>query len=638
MLFRSDSKMSSGGLEMIRLPKLYRQDRKSWALLSIIPICALLALSVASSYAQTTEDYYKNKINKIKSCKGDVKCVERIQMQSRQKGQAILQTPVPSGEAYLSGKDLLTMDMNDLGKAVYEARFFRNLKNTKFKLERTENCGRYADRALETKEELEQLNLIRNKTTETYGRRAQEVKDENTNSLRRLETCYTNHLSLNQEFKYKRILTYASFEENYYNLVDRYAGIANLDEYIDRMERMLRMRMETAPSGTIVGALTSVENSVEVLPGGKGVGWIPVGQGYKLEFRDHLRTGAGSMARIKLADRYNQGKAQPTVISIGSHSHIEMSNVARANRPPKGSFLGPLGDSLYNGTISLIKGTLRALKKTLDRIQEQGRLKVRSSGALASKEPEGSTLSIRAGTSMGVMRGTELGVSYDPKTGIADYYLDHGDAYVESGGRKVTLTPRTSVTVKNNQISAPRMLSQAKWDEIVTNSGGGFKEGGAVAHLGTGKNKTTLRNNTPDSDIEAAAKARRRYARSVAGTMLLAMKDLDKEALLKVLAEPMHSDFRKALKKTSMQEMAEQTKGRPLSHSFRCSICNRKGDKCQVLADVQMEVDPIGQTKGILFDIERNGRGSEFKVADAPPVDDFMEKAFMAQNPVCGEE
>jgi hypothetical protein len=142
----------------------------------------------------------------------------------------------------------------------------------------------------------------------------------------------------------------------------------------------------------------------------------------------------------------------------------------------------------------------------------------------------------------------------------------------------------------------------------------------------------------PDSDIEAAAKARRSYARSVAGTMLLAMKNLDKEALLKVLIEPLRTDFEKELTKTSMQEMAEKNKGQLISYAFRCSICNRKGDKCQVLADVQMEADPNGQLSGILIDIEKNGRGSAFKVSDAPPADEAMVKVFMARNPVCGEE
>lgn len=544
-----------------------------------------------------------------------------------------------SGSVNLTGKDLLTMDLDDLDKAIKDAKLFRSLKEARIKLERKEYCGKHADKALETKEELEQLNLIRNKTTETYGQRAMEVKDENNKAIRDYENCYKTHLSkkthLRKDFllRYYNILTFQSLEENYFNLVDRYKGIANLDEHIDRMQKIYKMRKETAPFGPsddeVIGTLASAYNSVEVLPGGKGAGWLPVGTGYKLTIKDHLRTGYSSMAGIQFSGSVNQGNAQSTVVNVHSNSHIVMEKFTKA------VFGSPQSNT--ERVISLLRGSLHAIKKTLNRIKEKGKLRVVPSGASANASKSKTTFNIRAGDSTAVIRGTELGVLYNSETGIAEYHLDHGDAYVESGERQVQLKPRTSLTVSRGQIGTLRPLSNAKWDRIVANSGGSKSEGGGVSNTKPQRVETAELETLENNDIAEAARARRNYAKSIAKTMLLSMKNYDKEALLNVLHGSVRSDFEKDLRKTTLKEMSDQTKGRPISHTMPCSICNKKGDKCQVLADVQMEADPIGQLTGILFDIETNGHDSEFKVDNAPPADYAMIKTFMARNPFCGE-
>jgi hypothetical protein len=532
-----------------------------------------------------------------------------------------------SGSSGLTGKDLLTMDMDDLDKEITDAVLFRRLKKVRIKLERKEYCGKHADKALETKEELEQLNLIRNKTTESYGQRAMEVKDENNKAIRDYGNCYKTHLRDDFRLRYKNILTFQSLEENYFNLVGRFEGIANLDEYIDRMSKIYKMRKETAPFGPsddeVIGTIASIYNSVEVLPGGKGAGWLPVGPGYKLTIKDHLRTGYASMAGIRFSGSVNQGNAQSTVVNVHSNSHIVMEKFTKA------VFGSPQSNT--ERVISLLRGTLHAIKNKLNQIKEKGKLRVVPSSPTAKASEAGSTFTIRTGDSTAVIRGTELGVFYNSETGIAEYHLDHGDAYVESGGRQVQLKPRTSLTVSRGQIGTLRPLSNALWDSIVANSGGGISNT-KPQRVETAK-LDTLKNN----DIEAAAKARRNDAKSVAKSYFLAMKNYDEEAFLNVHRKSLRSDLKEILRKTSLKELVNKNTGRPMSYTIPCSLCSNKGNTCQLIAEVQMEADPIGQLRGVQFDIATDGPNSEFKVSGTMPASDGVRKSFMAGNPVCGE-
>jgi hypothetical protein len=628
-----DTTMPKRCMEIMKLQTQFLSPVNYNVWLAVLASLMVLAFPTGYANAQSHEDYYNNRIKQMKACKGDLECARRVKSQSGAKAREILQIPTPSGEAYLSGKDLLAMDLNSLATAVSEARFFRNLKNTKFKLERTEYCGRHADRALETKEELDQLNLIRNKTTETYGQRAMEVKDENTRAIRDLETCYTAHLSLNYEFKYKRILTYTSLEENYFKLADRYAGI-NLGDHIDRINKILKMRWETAPFGPspdeVVGILASVYNSVEVLPGGQGVGWIPVGQGYKLTMQDHLRTGAGSMAGIRFSDPSRQGKVLSTVVKVGSNSHIVMEKFKKA-------VLGS-APTASERIISLFSGTIHAIKKTLEKLKGK-RVRVVPSGAMASKEPQGSPLSIRAGTSMGVIRGTELAVSYDPKTRIADYHLDHGDAYVESRGKQVTLTPRTSRTISNGIISKERPLTESNWSQVLTSTGTGISETMTNSNTSnsellagsTSNTNTLLKGTTPQKKIVPTSKIK--ISEDLVELFLYALKFNDAARLNQTIDGVQKKMMEKNRKNRPLKAWLDENKQRPTRFDIKCTLCEES--TCHTLAYVESEADFPGAGKDILFEIKNMGHMPNALRITSTYLTKERITAFRLKSPIC---
>ncbi len=578
-----------------------------------------------NSYAQTPEDYYNKKAQKMKACKGDLDCAARIKSQSGAKARKFLNgesAELEPAEGFSDVSDEKTAAMNkdidDVEKDLKSARLYQLMLNVNaiINQEVPHRCGLLIKSIKKNRKMLFDLNdEFKGKATPDYQRRARELKDAIPLEIQKYKDCFTENLVDFPGVTAEGIYTYIEFKARLGELLVQFKGV-DLDAYIAELERAMAR-------GDEVGLLAHVQERVEVLSGGGGSQWRVVTRGYELHLADEVRTGPGARAHIKLSQNFRTGGL--TEIHIGADSHFKIEKIIAGMKASKNS----------KSIFSLIRGKLRILVNALT---FKGKMDVRSSSTVAKAPGVNSSIGVRAGNSMGVIRGTELGVSYDPKTGIADYHLDHGDAYVESGGRQVALKPRTSLTVSRGTFGIPRPLSQTQWDGIVADTGGGQSEGGGVSQTKPQMANTSNTDTVPDSDIVLAARARRNYAKSVASTMLMAMKELDKEALLNIIAEPMRSDFSKALEKTSMKEMSEQARGRPLSHSFRCSICNKKGDKCQVLADVQMEADPIGQLRAILFDIEKIDRDSEFLVSDAPPADDAMVKTFMARNPVCGEQ
>ena len=143
-------------------------------------------------------------------------------------------------------------------------------------------------------------------------------------------------------------------------------------------------------AGDVIGSVASVFRDVEVLAGGAGNKWEAIQKGYQVRLRDEIRTGPRGRARIEFADRLDESNAGPTVVNIGSNSHVKMESYAvRFQRPKKSE-----------GIIGLIRGTIRAFTKNWG---------------------SGSAFKVRTGTSLCGIRGSEEIITFYGSDGDPTY-------------------------------------------------------------------------------------------------------------------------------------------------------------------------------------------------------------------------
>ncbi len=505
-----------------------------------------------------------------------------------------------------SGQIDTGIDYDAVKKELKNAKLYRVMRNVDAIIDKEvpHRCGLLIKSLEETRKKLTELHDEfdgEGKATADYLRQVRKHEDSIPKNIRSYKQCFTRNLFDFQGITAEGIYTHSEFTNRFGPLLEQFRGI-DLDAHIAKLEGKLVYKGGFGNAvADAVTILVSTHKRVEVLPSGRGSRWKIAKPGYIFRLKDHMRTGPGAAARIKFNDHYKNSDAGQTVLNIGSDTHIKMTD-----------FSVRLEDTKPKSNIEMFMGRLQAVVNIFG--------------------PRSSVVALRTGKLLGVIRGTEVAVSYDPTTDVAEYHLDHGDAYVESGGRQVALKPRTSLTVTRGKIGAPRPLSQAKWDGIVAGIGGEFSEGGVATHFGTENIETAKADIRPDT-VAREARLLRSYARSVVDGVLFAMKENDKKALLKRTTGTLHPVYAERLKKQSLKSMLDRSGDRPLSHSFRCSICDSKGDKCQVLADIQREADPSGKLTAVLFDIKNSFR----QASAAQRAGDKVLKEFMARNPVCGE-
>lgn len=591
------------------------------------PYTFILLLLICSfvphlAQAQNYEDYYKDLANKNRACHGDSECVSRNNAEASAKGRAILNGSEdhwssPEEVLALDNQQIHEMDLNELETAIKTAKLFRELDQAKNAINSPSRCGTFREKAIETKDALDQLNAsIANKTSENYGRRAQEVKDANTLALKNYETCYAQSLAAYPLLKANNIASYDAHTRAYNDQVDFFDGIADLDAYIKNLEDKLNGSAPLDGFGVPDDAIASVSRfsgKVEMLPGGRGNRWQPVKRGTILRLSDHLRTAPDARARLVFRDRYQLGNAGPSVVNIGSNTEIVMEQFAVSlNDPPK-----------RTGVIGLVRGALRAFTKNWG---------------------FKSALQIRTGTSLCGIRGTEVAISYDPDSNVAEYALDHGDAYIEVNGQQTSIKPRTSHVIKQGVVGQAQAVSDAQWSELVSSTGAGYAETLATAvndndshtpaPAPAPKEAVTASSNTYDALATQAIKSdavdfmNSGTASIVTGTGVTHLPPVDRTVLKKI--EAVTETFLKALKKNKGADFAktiggtlqnvvganptnemlknwlDENKQRPKTYTVKCSLCE-KVKTCQVLAYVETEQDRIGLGKDVLFTLQNMG-------------------------------
>ena len=505
---------------------------------------------------------------------------------------------------------IAAMDSSELKTALHAAELFHTLDGATHTLDGQRFCGKYRDDAIASKDELDQLNQIRNKTTESYSRLAQDAKDRNTRALQDYNSCYAQYLPTFPKLKEAGIYTYESHAARFDSMVDNYNDIADLDAYILKLrdaieaakanenpcynENQNRATLSTTRAGHIVAVITNTHQVVEVLPLGRGHSWKRVCRGHQIAFRDHIRTGPKGRARIRIGTVFDE-----RIINMGSNTHIVAEKFNHTD--PKEKTL-----------LQMIRGNLRAVLKTAFKQDFQ----------------------VRVGATLCGIRGTEVALSYDPATDIADIVLDNGDAYYKmAGGPEVTLQPRTGVTVTRGRASAPRYISDTEWSGLVQNTSLPF--GVAPTPKSAETQTSTVEPPPPTTEEIRAVFARMqlRRAKQLADTYLDGLMRADRYMIDRVLAGSAKTYFDQQLGNQSL-ETALQNNGRPTSYDVQCVRC--ESDACEVTAFVRTATSPPGQGATILFSTARVDGMPGQRIIEMTG-DPAKVTAFKQKGPVCSD-
>ncbi|MBL1148409.1 MAG: hypothetical protein HND56_07500 [Pseudomonadota bacterium] len=568
-----------------------KQDYILSIFVSIIALCVMLMPSVVQ--AQSGEDYYNQRIKIIKECGKDEACLKKAEKAARAKRKETqdflrgntdrlqyseeLVVTKDAESAAQSGKTSIA----DLIKEIEEAKFFRELDQAQNGLKSTSTCGTYRKKAIESRDALDELNSrVQNKTTGNYGRQAQELKDENTNAIKDLETCYARYLPGYPILKAHGILTYDAHTNAYNNLVDFYDSIPSLGVHIAELEAELEKKrqadrdLDNLAIGTerastdVVAVVSRTHKSVEVLPGGRGNRWKQVKRGYQLRMSDELRTGSEGRARIVFDTAYSEGQAGRAIINIGSDSQVKMTRFIKGmQRPPQ-------------STLDLIRGTVRGF--------------VRNWGYRSS-------FNVRTGTSLCGIRGTEVAITYNPDTATTDYHLDHGDAFVDAGGQQTTLTPRTSRRFSNGILSAEWPLEKSDWSKILASTGDGLAETLATANASYSELLLPLKasGGVTKAQIVTNDKVKMKAAEAAAEKFIKALQWNDETLLNAAVGGVQKSMLEKNRQNRPLKEWLDGNKQRPTRFDIKCTLC--EGNSCEVLAYLETEADLPGAGKDTIF-------------------------------------
>ncbi|MEO9601626.1 FecR domain-containing protein [Parasphingorhabdus sp.] len=336
--------------------------------------------------------------------------------------------------------------LDQLKAELSEAQVYQALAQAKAAADGPRGCYQYNDEMFGQRQVLLDLNVeYADRADTVYEQKRTQAQEQFRLAERLYADCYTSTLADYPVLSAANVRGLTDFRTKVAALNPKYSTKGDIVGYIaaieDAIENIGNQR------GKRVGVIESIFKQVDVLRGGEKQ-WTPLSKGAPIFILDELKTGPRGRLRIKFDDRFSEGNAGPTVVNIGSSSHIKIERFLVSFDNPK----------KREGVIGLLRGSIRAFTKNWG---------------------SRSQFAIRAGATVCGIRGTEVAISYDPATGEAVHTLDHGDAFVEADGQRITLKPRTSLSVRGSEIGALRDISDATWSGLVdsTSANGDTDEG-----------------------------------------------------------------------------------------------------------------------------------------------------------------
>lgn len=230
-----------------------------------------------------------------------------------------------------------------------------------------------------------------------------------------------------------------------------------------------KLRILNSQSKKTIGTIVSVFQDVQIIRLGER---MPAREGIELFLNDEIFTAPRARARIELHDRREQGNKGPTVINVGSDTHVKMEQF-------RFSFEEDV--EIREGRIGLIKGKIRAMNTNW--------------GAR-------SVFSVRTGTSLCGIRGTDVVIQHDPSQDSTEYFLDHGRVEIKpQKGDKFVLTGGKMVKVQNGRAEKVQTMSTSQWKSALDNMDKPVRQSASVAASAPAKTTPAKTSQKPSGDI-----------------------------------------------------------------------------------------------------------------------------------------
>ena len=516
--------------------------------------------------------------------------------------------------------------IKELERMIERAEFLVVLNQSARTIDYGRGCGKHIDKAKDLRRQLLRLKQqYRGKADQIYWKKDQAIRADYTKAKNEYETCFNGQVGTFE----------ALLQNNIYNLQAHKAATAehmggldkglNIPKYIDQLKAALEVRQGKVSQNGIVATLTSTFKTVEYKPANAGGrGWLPATRGLKLRIGDEIRTGPAGRARIIFEN--HPANASPAITNIGTNSQIKMEKFPLTFEEPD-----------PESVIELMRGAVRAFTKDW--------------GFRAS-------FSIRSGTSIVGIRGTEVAVKYNPYNGVTEAHLDHGDAYVEVAGVQTPLQPRTSVTVTNNTLSAPRPLTDSIWGNIVDGTGEQHNETELTASAGGAINPTNQSSLTPkiinyefpsqqntaentdviaDELAQIAALAMIGLAEGRVDNYIRGLKTYNQDLLLSNTVGELRGFLEKEFATKTVRE-SMKTYVQVKSYSHLCGVCWIDPETSLQHCTIETKMDKVnGKSETILFMIRG---GKPFSYTDLKIDKMRLSKAeyqtkFFERKPIC---
>lgn len=520
-------------------------------------------------------------------------------------------------------------DYEDLKKKLGEVKFYKVLLAARAKIDSDlpGRCGKWIKEARKYRKALEALDIqYRGRYDRNYQKEFRDQKELHRIADERYRKCFARNLFESrilggQEFdefewvKSRKISSDAVFKTVQDGYDEDFKGI-DLDARIRQLE--IDVAVASGANYGPFARIIAVRGKAIVFHRGRGKRVSTARAGMALGESDTIQTHKDGRVEIEFsgASVNVEGKSKGAGrarVHIGGSTKVRLDHYDSAIGQEKPA-QGILTDIVY--------GSLRAITDNLE-------LRSRARGG-----------------GIGGIRGTEASFSYDPSRKIFEASLAHGDAYVMSGGREVTLRPATTVAIQDGRLGAARPLSRAKWNRIVTGTGMGKQDRKSAAKFGTGPRPKAVAQVRTRTRPQARANigsgrdgqfqtSMRGYARSVTATVLSALRANDAKALLANTGGVLNAAYRNKLKTQSLKSLMDRTRARPVSYAFRCTACNPAAGTCQVLANIRQESDAAGRFIPTILDVGGTRRNPEFRVNKASRATPGRLKAFNALQPVC---